>query len=216
MTAARSTLVAAVALVALTLSPAAAAHGDGGALGFRSTVTAIVPASERIDARVLDYDDRIELVNETGQELVILGYEKEPYLVFRDGKVYRNAHSPATYLNAERFADVNLPAEADPKAPPRWEIVASSEAYDWHDHRIHWMSKELPPRIAANRDQAQKVYDWTIPATLGGEQLAIEGSLDYTPPPSGNPVGLMIGFGVAIAALAGAALLFRMRRARTA
>ena len=214
MAASRSALVIAMALIALTLSPAVAAHGDGGGLGFTSTVTAIVPAEEDIDAQVLEYDDRIELVNDTGQELVILGYEKEPYLTFRDGQVYRNARSPATYLNADRFADVDLPAEADPSAPPRWEVVAEREAYDWHDHRIHWMAKEPPPRIAAKPDEAQHVYDWEIPATLGGEELAIEGSLDYAPPPSGNPVGLMIAFAVAIALVAAIALAFRVRRAR--
>jgi hypothetical protein len=214
MTASRSALVIATALIALTLSPAAAAHGGGGALGFTSTVTAIIPADDGIRAQVLDSDDRIELVNETGREIVILGYEKEPYLAFRDGQVLRNTRSPATYLNEDRFADVDLPAEADPKAPPEWEVVAEREAFDWHDHRIHWMSEDLPPRVAATRDEAQHVYDWEIPATLDGEALAIEGSLDYAPPPSGNPVGLMIGFAVAIALLAGAALLFRVRRAR--
>ena len=70
----------------------------------------------------------------------------------------------------------------------RWEIVAEREAFGWHDHRIHWMAKELPPRVATTPDEAQHVYDWEIPATLDGEALAVEGSLDYAPPPSASPV----------------------------
>lgn len=209
----RPALIAA-AVVALVLSPSVAAHGDGGALGFTSTVTRVVPPADGLTARVLDSDDRIEVVNGTGRTLVILGYEGEPYLEFRDGRVFRNARSPATHLNDDRFADVDLPAEADPKAPPRWEVVAPRERYDWHDHRIHWMSRELPPSIAATRDQAQHVFDWTIPARLGREPLAIEGSLDYAPPPSGNPVALGVGLGVALAVLVASALVLRLRRTR--
>jgi hypothetical protein len=58
-----------------------------------------MPATQGLSVTVLDYDDRLQLRNETGEPLVVLGYEGEPYLVFRDGRVYRNTRSPATYLN---------------------------------------------------------------------------------------------------------------------
>ena len=74
---------------------------------------------------VLDYDDRLQLRNETDKPLIILGYEGEPYLAFRDGKVYRNTHSPATYLNDDRFGRVALPKQADPKAVSSWDEVSS-------------------------------------------------------------------------------------------
>ena len=72
---------------------------------------------------VLDYDDRLELDNETGKPLVILGYQGEPYLAFRDGRVYRNTRSPATYLNDDRFGQVSLPSRPTRKLPPAWEEV---------------------------------------------------------------------------------------------
>jgi hypothetical protein len=147
--------VTAAALVALAVSPAVAAHSDGGALGFRSTVTGLSPPAANVGVRVLHDDDRLELTNSTGRRLVVLGYEGEPYLEFRNGGVYRNLRSPATYLNDDRFGDVEIPAEADPKAEPRWERVSPRERYDWHDHRIHWMSRELPPKVEATKDQAQ-------------------------------------------------------------
>ena len=109
---------------------------------------------------VCDADDRLRLRNESGQPLVILGYQGEPYLVFRDGKCSGTEHSPATYLNDDRYGQVELPEEADPAAEPRWEEVAPRETYEWHDHRIHWMSTTLPPKVEVANDQRHHVFDW--------------------------------------------------------
>jgi hypothetical protein len=198
-------------VVVLAVCSAAAAHGGGGALGFRSTVTGVEPAATGLSVTILDSDDRILLRNETGEDLVVLGYQGEPYLAFRDGRVYRNASSPATYLNDDRFGNVELPAEADPKGEPRWVEVSQAEAYEWHDHRIHWMSKDLPPKVKATSDQAQHVFDWKVPATLDGHPLVIAGSLDYEPPPSGVPRVLL---GALVAVGVGGALAIFLRRRR--
>jgi hypothetical protein len=186
----RSILVA--ALTALTICSAAAAHGSGGALGFRSTVTRVTPASPALKITVLDYDDRLDLNNETGKPIIIFGYQGEPYLAFHDGRVYRNSHSPATYLNDDRFGQVTLPPQANAKAAPDWVEIGQSETYDWHDHRIHWMSRTLPPKIAATKDKPQHVFDWSVPGTIGDKPLRIAGSLDYQPPPAGKPMPLII------------------------
>jgi hypothetical protein len=107
----------ATALAALVVCSAAAAHG-GGALGFRSKVTRITPTVSGLSVTVVDYDDRLQLRNETDKPLVILGYQHEPYLAFRDGRVYRNTHSPATYLNDDRFGRVALPKKPMRRRPP--------------------------------------------------------------------------------------------------
>jgi hypothetical protein len=203
------------AITALVLVPPAAAHGGGGALGFRSSVTSITPTAAGVNVRVLDYDDRLDLRNDTGKPLVVLGYDGEPYLAFRDGKVLRNRHSPATYLNDDRFGNVRLPAQADPKAPPEWEQVAQKEEYDWHDHRIHWMSRALPPGVAAAKGERHHVFDWKVPATLGGERLVIGGTLDYVPPPDSSPK-LLIGACVLIALGGTAVVVLRRVRERRA
>jgi hypothetical protein len=201
----------AAAVLALAVSPAAASHGGGGALGFRSTVTGITPAVDGLAARVLDHDDRLELTNDTGKRLVVLGYEGEPYLEFHDGKVRRNMSSPATYLNDDRFGETTVPDEAGPNAPPRWQDVSPRERYDWHDHRIHWMSRELPPKVEATKNQAQHVFDWKVTATLDGEPLVISGSLDYEPPPEGRPILLGAILTALIVAGALAVLVRRLR-----
>ena len=205
-----------VALAALVVCSAAAAHGGGGALGFRSTVTRVAPAVDGLTLTVLDYDDRLQLDNRTGKPLVILGYRGEPYLAFRDGHVYRNTRSPATYLNDDRFGQVSLPAEADAKAAPAWQEVGQRETYDWHDHRIHWMSTTLPPKIEAAKDKPQHVFDWTVPVTLNGKPLRISGSLDYTPPPSGRPTTLLIIVLILVVVAGVAAVALRLLRERKA
>jgi hypothetical protein len=186
------------ALAALVVCSAAAAHGGGGALGFTSTVTKITPAAAGLTVTVLDSDDRLDLNNNTGKPLIILGYQGEPYLAFRDGKVFRNSHSPATYLNDDRFGQVELPRQANPKASPDWVEIGQRETYDWHDHRIHWMSKSLPPKVAATKDQPQHVFDWTVPGTLDGQPLRIAGSLDYAPPSGGKPMVLIVAVAVIV------------------
>ncbi len=203
----------AVATLAAVLSPAAAAHGDGGTLGFTSQVTALQPAIPGLELRVLDGDDQLELRNETGEEVVVLGYDGEPYLRFADGAVFRNKRSPATYLNDDRYGNVHVPAEASAKAEPSWQRVARHEAYEWHDHRIHWMSPILPPNVRRAEDESHHVFDWKVPLQVAGEPAAIAGSLDYAPPP-GDAFNPLLAVPLVIAALA-AVLLFSRRR-RTA
>jgi hypothetical protein len=206
---------AGAALAALVVCSAAAAHGGGGALGFRSKVTAITPAAPGLSVQVVDYDDRLELRNDTGKPVVIIGYEGEPYLAFRDGHVYRNTRSPATYLNDDRFGQVALPTQADPKAPPEWEQVSPREDFDWHDHRIHWMSRTLPPTVRAAKDKPHHVFNWTVPARLDGKPLTIAGTLDYQPPPNTIPKPLIVILVLVIVGGA-AAVWLRIRRDRRA
>jgi hypothetical protein len=206
-----------VAIAALAVCSTAAAHGGGGALGFRSTVTRITPAAAGLTATVLDYDDQLQVRNETDKPLVILGYQDEPYLAFRDGRVYRNTRSPATYLNDDRYGQIALPDQADPKAPPQWEQVSPREDYQWHDHRIHWMSQTLPPKVRAAKDKPHHVFTWTVPAQLDGTPLAITGTLDYQPPGSNAPKTLiLVGIFGVILALGGVAIWLRRRRERAA
>jgi hypothetical protein len=154
-------------------------------------VTAVAPKLDGLRVQVLQGDDRLDVRNDSGREVVIEGYEGEPYLRFgAAGGVFRNANSPATYLNEERYGTVDVPASASKTAPPRWEKIARGRSYDWHDHRIHWMSTIDPPKVRQAKDKPHHVFDWKVPGTVGGRPLAITGSLDYQPPPqsSFNPI----------------------------
>lgn len=207
-------LLAAV-LVAAVACPVAAANGDGAARGYRSTITAVRPAVDGLTVQVLGSDDRLRLRNDSDHDILIQGYNGEPYLRFEaGGGVLRNANSPATYVNEERFGGVDVPASASEDAPPKWEQVAPGNAYEWHDHRIHWMSTIDPPKVRNAPDQPHRVFDWTVRGELDGEPLMIRGQLDYEPPPESrfNPILIVP---IAALALVGAALWWRRRRHET-
>ena len=91
---------------------------------------------------VLNRDDRLLLHNTSGKDVVILGYDDEPYArVLADGTVEVNTDSEAYYLNDDRFANVEVPAGVDGKGEPQWKEVAQTGRFEWHDHRAHWMGK---------------------------------------------------------------------------
>ena len=204
--------LAAVLLVALVACPAAAGHGNGAARGYTSKVTTITPELDGLSVEVLQGDDQLHVRNGSGRELVIEGYDGEPYLRFAtDGGVYRNENSPATYLNSDRYGGAAVPASASKNAPPRWKRVAHGTSYDWHDHRIHWMSTIDPAEVRQARDVPHHIFDWTVPGSVGGRPLAIRGSLDYKPPPSSSFNPILIAPLVALA-LAGGIFWWARRR----
>jgi hypothetical protein len=202
-------------VAALVACPAAAGH-SGGTPGYTSAVTNVTPNAPGVSITVVDRDDRIRLENSDGREIVIYGYDGEPYLRFSGDRVYRNVRSPATYLNDDRFADVEVPAEANAEAEPQWEQVAAHPRFEWHDHRIHWMSPIDPPQVRENRDVPHHVFDWTVTGNLDGEPLTIAGTLDYAPIDSGSPPWIFLALPIAALALAGGifAVLRRRRGSR--
>ena len=98
--------------------------------------------------------------------------------------------------------------------PPRWERVARGNAYDWHDHRIHWMSTIDPPKVREAKDEPHHVFDWTVPGGVDGQPLAIRGSLDYQPAPKSSFNPLLVAPPVAL--LLAAAVIWWLRRRRSA
>jgi hypothetical protein len=94
------------------------------------------------------------------------------------------------YMNQERYARVPLPAEADATAEPQWELVSQDPSYGWHDHRIHYMSPQEHPVIAADPDVEQVVptHDpWVVPIRYGGQDDEVTGRLWWVPGPSPWP-----------------------------
>ena len=204
---------AAMALTALcALAPTAVAHQ--GNPNYNSEVRAIVPAVPGLDAEVLGGDDRIEIRNGTDSVVVVEGYRHEPYLRFLpDGTVQVNRRSPAFYLNEDRFAQVQVPAIADPEASPTWKRVAENGRYDWHDHRVHWMGKTEPEQVRKDESRRVKVFDWRLPVSVAGRPAAIEGSLTWLGKDDGG-FPLAAAVSLAAAVIAGAALVGFVRRRR--
>jgi hypothetical protein len=196
---------------ALVLTPGAYAHGPGGK-GYESTVESLRPAVSGVTVRVLDGDDRLELVNSSGRTILIRGYGGEPYIRFAPSGVFENKNSPAVYLNKDRFARVDLPPTAKATAPPRWEKVADGTSYEWHDHRAHWMSPIAPRPIREDPDSDHHVFDWEVPGRFEGRPFVIAGSLDYSPPDEGGVPTLFLSVLGGALLLTAVALYFLRRR----
>ena len=117
-------------------------------------------------------------------EVVVPGYSDEPYLRIGPDGVWRNANSPATYINLDRYGRTTLPDRADSDAEPAWEQVSTEPHYVWHDHRTHWMSENLlPPEVVADPSRAHTVFEWTVPLLHGDTEVAVTGELTWSPPP---------------------------------
>lgn len=172
--------VVAIALaLACALAPARAlAHG--GNPDFRSEIDSVTPPlPSDVSIEVLDYDSYFQLVDRHGHEVVIYGYDDEPYArIEKDGTVQVNENSPANYLDDSRFAaDAAVPKGVDPKAPPEWKTVDDSGTFIWHDHRMHWMVDGQLPAQVKDTSQKTKVFDYEIPMEVDGKPTTLRGTL---------------------------------------
>lgn len=205
---------AALTLIASAVAaPAALAHG-GGSPDYISEVDSVQPADAGLTVDVLDRDDRLLLRNRGEQTVVVIGYDGEPYVrLAADGTVAVNRNSPALYLNDDRFADVDVPDNADGDAAPDWDVVNRDGQYEWHDHRIHWMSEGTLPPAVTDTGAETKVFDWTVPLRVGDREGGIDGTLTWVGRPGG---GFPVAAAVALAAivLGGLALVVFVRRRR--
>jgi hypothetical protein len=200
-------LLAGLALFVVSLvmtAPAAGAHGAGdGASNYRSRIVGGVEPGLRW--RVLGNDALLELRNDSGDEVVVLGYEGEPYLRFSSDGVFENRRSPAAYLNAERYAVVEVPDDADADASPRWRRAAEGGTYRWHDHRIHWMSSSPPAAIRGDLGAPHVIERWQVPHLIDGRPATLQGTLRWTPSDPWWPWYL------GVAAVTGAIVLLGLR-----
>jgi len=208
----RRALVLGAAVALLSAPPAAAHQGNP---NFRSVVDSITPAVKGVTLHVLNYDDRFELTNHSGKTVTVQGYDGEPYArVLADGTVEVNKRSPAYYLNDDRYADVKVPASADPKAPPQWSVVDRTARLQWHDHRMHWMSRSVPPQVK-DKSRRTKVFDYAIPLRVDAQRASIRGTLFWQPDEGGGaPVGMFVGLGALALIAIGAVAVVRRRRSR--
>jgi len=204
------TLAFGAAVVALLLSaPVALAHQ--GNPHYRSLVTSVTPAVKGVDVSVLNFDDRLLMHNMSGQDITILDYQNKPYAqLLKDGTVQVNTNSEAYYLNDDRYGDVKVPKGLG--SEPKWKRLSGTGRFEWHDHRMHWMSKSKPPQVS-DEDAKAHIFDWKVPLTVGGAQGRIDGTLDWVPLPGGGlPAGLIWGTAIVLILLCIGVFAIRRRR----
>lgn len=211
----RRPLAVAVALLALTAAAPAAALAHQGNPNMKSVVRALAPHVDGISLQVLGGDDRFQLTNRGKQTVLVQGYDKEPYArITPDGTVAVNHNSPAFYLNNDRYGVVTVPEKASAQAKPDWHVLDKTGVFEWHDHRMHYMSREIPP-IVKDKTQRTKVFDYDIPIKIGAEQGKILGTLWWAPvKDEGTPVGAIAAFVALLLVGVAAVVVVRRRRGR--
>ncbi|MGH3261088.1 MAG: hypothetical protein ACRDNS_03740 [Trebonia sp.] len=202
-----ATLLAACALLAV--APGVLAHG--GNPNYRSVIHKVTPQVPNVTFQVLSYDSYFEVLDQHGHAVTIYGYAGEPYArILRDGTVQVNQRSPATYLNDSRFAQVTVPPIANPKAPPLWKTFDHSGVFEWHDHRMHYMSPTLPPQVT-DKSRKTMIFDYTIPVSVDGHRGAVDGTLYWVGSPQASKLPFIVG-GIALVLIGGALILVLRRR----
>ena len=205
-------LCAVTSAIALTTLVASPAYAHKGSPNYRSTLRTITPAEPGIQVQVLNYDDRISRINRSGKMVLVRGYNREPYIrLLGDGTVEVNKNSPAFYLNQDRYANVTVPSAAHQGAAPAWQVLDKTSRYEWHDHRIHYMAKGMPPQVK-DRNKRTKIFAWQVPIEVGGRPAELRGDLYWQPATGGLPRGALLALATVV--FGGVAFVEIVRRRR--
>jgi hypothetical protein len=182
-------------MVMLGADPAAA--DPPGPTDYQTEVVSIEPPAD-IEMGVIGGDSFLELTVVAPVEVVVLGYEGEPYLRFdADGSVYENLRSPTRYLNEDRYGGREIPSDASADAEPEWERVDGDAHYAWHDHRAHWMNPSRP----VGRGPGDQILEAVVPIEVDGRPVAVTVQSTWLPAPSVWPAVLGGVVGAALVAM---------------
>ncbi len=191
-------------------------NDQGSNYNYRSDITQITPNAPGLSLQVLEFADRLLLSNHTGKTVTIYGYSGEPYArVLANGTAEVNVNSVAYYLNQNFYGQVTVPSNASPSATPKWEVIARTGQFEWHDHRIHYMSPTVPPEVKDKSTQTL-IFDWKVPIAVGSTKGTVDGKLLWVPESSKASVTvIVIGVLIAIAGLLFVVFVRRRRRSQS-
>jgi len=210
----RRGIAALCAAMVLFLSLLVAAPAGAKGAAVVSELQGVQPPTSGLDLKVTGGDRFLLMTNGTGKQVIVKGYDDEPYLRFLPSRVVQvNVRSPSKYANEDRYALRPIPEEADSNATPKWQKVSDNGSYRWFDHRIHLMEKGTPPQVK-DESKRTKIFDWSVPMTIGAASAKAQGTLEWVPESdSGTSPALFIGLGLlALLLIGGTVLLMRRRR----
>jgi hypothetical protein len=141
-----------------------------------SQLRATKPPVSGLELEVAGGDKFLLLRNSTGKQVIVKGYEDEPYLRFQPNRVVEvNTRAPSKYANEDRYALTPLPPQANSDAPPKWQVISRDGTYRWFDHRIHSMERGRPPQVK-DESVRTKIFDWSVPMRVGGAAVRAPGA----------------------------------------
>lgn len=196
-----------VALLAASAAPASA-HGVGGVqpTNYLTTIDSMSPHVPGLTVEVVDLGTRLRLTNTTAHDVVVLGYDDEPYLRVGPRGVFENIRSPAVFINRTlNLANAQAPPKsADPNATPVWRKVSSGNSVAWHDHNAHYMGTQDPPVVQRDPSVRRVIDRYEVKMRWNGDPVVAKGRIVWVPPPSPWPR-------VAVAALLAVAVVWASR-----
>lgn len=146
---------------------------------YRTTIVAIEPEGLPVDVRMKG--DEIRFENEGDDDLVLCGYETECEEWVRIGPagVFVDVNSKAYFSNAEEDALGDVPEDAGEGAPRLERVREAPAFYAYHDHRVHWMGRALPPGVDDSDPDTQKVMDGEVEFRYGDTPGVVKVRVDY-------------------------------------
>ena len=127
-----ATCAALLLLVVIAAMPADAhlVGTNAGPTNYRTQILGVSPPIQGLQVRVAEIGGTLELTNRTGQQVIVLGAQSEPYLrVEAGGGVEENRHSP-TWL-ASRPPGSRPRRRAASTRPHRPTGTGSAAGYGW-------------------------------------------------------------------------------------
>jgi hypothetical protein len=198
------TVVIAAALLMAGATPAFAHSVAGaGATNYRTTLRTVSPKMAGLSVRIIESGSRLEASYTGPGDVLVIGYQEEPFLRIGARGVFENLRSPATYINKTRNG-LTPPTDTDPKAAPVWRKVSSGHVARWHDHRIHFMGNTNPPQVRAAPNKRHVITDdWKVSFVHGTTTSVARGELVWVPGPSPAPL-LLLGAALFVGVIVGA------------
>lgn len=208
-------------LSCLFVPASAIAHGSEDA-SYRSTITAIEPAGLPIDVTMTSGDE-IRFENEGDDELVLCGYEAdscEEWVRLGPEGVFVDENSKAFFSNAEDDNLGEIPEDAGTGEPDFQRVREAPAFYSYHDHRVHWMGRAVPPGVDESDSSVQKVMDGEVEFRYGDTPGVVKVRVDYVGGASWierSGEQLLVGAGILVMVIVFAVdAIRRRRRTRTA
>jgi hypothetical protein len=239
----RTVVLLATLLLVLGAVPAVAHEGDA---RYRSVVTAIAPPTDGLTARVLDHDDALLLINDSGKTVVVLDLDGEPYArlladgtvqVNRDSSMVREHRSDDETASAPRlYASVDvgplLAHGGEEHAPgdehaspgraladehaPDWSTLDRTGRLQWHDPRINVRGQGIPPQVIDETRQTV-VKEWRVSLLVAGQAADVLGTLAWVgEPDAGSSFPTAAVVSLVVLALLAAGVVVIVRRRRVA
>jgi hypothetical protein len=148
---------------------------------YRTTILSIEPEGLPVDVR-MSKGDEIRFENKGDEDLMLCGYDSaecEEWVKIGPDGVFVDKNSKAYFSNAEEDQLGDVPADAGEGAPQFERVREAPAFYAYHDHRVHWMGRALPPGVDDSDPDAQKVMDGEVAFRYGDTPGIVKVRVDY-------------------------------------